>query len=110
MVTQGASLYSRIRFSSDLYSGILIKAATGVMPYDEAGMKQVMRTVYSYELPNRNAFAAGDNNVDDGDFVEYSRNTLLSSYLFDDATMRANLEYYKKSYSRFDSYYIRKER
>ena len=105
MVTQGASLYIRIRFSSDLYSGILIKAATGVMPYDEAGMKQVMRTVYSYELPNRNAFAAGDNNVDDGDFIEYSRNTLLSSYLFDDATMRANLEYYKKSYSRFDSYY-----
>ena len=105
MVTQGASLYIRIRFSSDLYSGILIKAATGVMPYDEAGMKQVMRTVYSYELPNRNAFAAGDDNVDDGDFIEYSRNTLLSSYLFDDATMRAHLEYYKKSFSKFDSYF-----
>ena len=105
MVTQGASLYIRIRFSSDLYSGILIKAATGVMPYDEAGMKQVMRTVYSYELPNRNAFAAGDDHADDGGFIEYSRNTLLASYLFDDATMRANLEYYKKSYSKFDSYY-----
>ena len=105
MVTQGASLYIRIRFSSDLYSGILIKAATGVMPYDAAGMKQVMRTVYSYELPNRNAFAAGDNHADDGAFIEYSRNTLLSSYLFDDATMRANLEYYKKSFSKFDSYF-----
>ncbi|MBR5044318.1 MAG: hypothetical protein IKX66_03120, partial [Clostridia bacterium] len=105
MVTQGASLYIRIRFSSDLYSGILIKAATGVMPYDAAGMKQVMRTVYSYELPNRNAFASGDDHVDDGTFIEYSRNTLLSSYLFDDATMRANLEYYKRSYSRFDSYF-----
>ena len=105
MVTQGASLYIRIRFSSDLYSGILIKAATGEMPYDAAGMKQVMRTVYSYELPNRNAFAAGDDHVDDGTFIEYSRNTLLSSYLFDDATMRANLEYYKKSYSKFDSYF-----
>ena len=105
MVTQGVSLYVRIRFSSDLYSAILIKAATGVMPYDEAGMKQVMRTVYSYELPNRNAFAAGDDHVDDGGFIEYSRNTLLSSYLFNDATMRANLEYYKKSFSKFDSYY-----
>ena len=105
MVTQGASLYVRIRFVSDLYSAILIKAATGVMPYDAAGMKQVMRTVYSYELPNGNAFAAGDDNLDDGRFTEYSRSTLLTSYLFEDATMRANLEYFKKSYSRFDSYY-----
>ena len=105
MVTQGASLYIRIRFSSDLYSAILIKAATGVMPYDAEGMKQVMRTVYTYELPGQNAFASGDDHVDDGKFVEYSRNTLLSSYLFEDATMRANLEYYKRSYSRFDSYY-----
>ena len=105
MVTQGASLYIRIRFSSDLYSAILIKAATGVMPYNAAGMKQVMRTVYTYELPDRNAFASGDDHVDDGSFIEYSRNTLLSSYLFDDATMRAHLEYYKRSYSRFDSYF-----
>ena len=105
MVTQGVSLYIRIRFSSDLYSGILIKAATGEMPYDAAGMKQVMRTVYTYELPGRNAFASGDDHVDDGTFIEYSRNTLLSSYLFDDATMRAHLEYYKRSYSRFDSYF-----
>ena len=51
MVTQGASLYIRIRFSSDLYSALLIQAATGTMPYDAEGMKQVMRTVYSYELP-----------------------------------------------------------
>ena len=105
MVTQGASLYIRIRFVSDLYSAWLIKAATGTMPYNEEGMKQVMRTVYSYELPNNNAFAAGDDHLDDGRFTDVGRLALISSYLFDDATVRAQLEYHKTSYSQLNGYF-----
>jgi len=105
MVTQGVSLYIRIRFVSDLYSAWLIKTATGTMPYDAEGMKQVMRTVYSYELPKDNAFASGDDHLDDGRFTDVGRLALISSYLFDDATIRAQLEYHKTSYSELNGYF-----
>ncbi|MBR6481528.1 MAG: heparinase II/III family protein, partial [Thermoguttaceae bacterium] len=105
MVTQGASLYIRIRFVSDLYSAWLIKAATGTMPYNAEGMKQVMRTVYSYELPNKNAFTAGDDHLSDGLFPDVGRLALISSYLFDDATIRAQLESHKTSYSSLGGYF-----
>ena len=105
MVTQGVSLYIRIRFVSDLYSAWLIKAATGTMPYDAEGMKQVMRTVYSYELPKNNAFASGDDHLDDGRFTDVGRLALISSYLFDDATVRAQLEEHKSSYSQLNGYF-----
>ena len=109
MYPQGASLYVRLRFASDLYSALLVKTATGVFPYEsEANMKQVMRTVYSYELTTsgHKAFASGDDHSNDREFQDYGRNALLSSYLFDDATMRKLLEYNYWSYSEFyDSYY-----
>ena len=105
MVTQGVSVYIRIRFVSDLYSAWLLKAATGSMPYDEANMKEVMRTVYSYELPNENAFSSGDDKADDGtSLLDIGRLALISSYLFDDATIRAQLEYHKTSYSKFNGF------
>ena len=108
MYPQGSSLYVRIRFTSDLYSALLIKCATGVFPYEsEANMKEVMRTVYSYEwrkIGDKNyALASGDDQVAYGDFIDYGRASLLSSHLFDDATMRAQLEYFKWSYSKFNS-------
>ncbi|MBO4283109.1 MAG: heparinase II/III family protein [Clostridia bacterium] len=108
MVPQGTSLYVRIRFTSDLYSALLIKAATGTFPYaSESKMKQVMRTVYSYELPklggsNYHAFESGDNHTDDRDFQDYGRCALFASYLFNDQTMRAQLENGKWSCSVFD--------
>ena len=109
MYPQGTSLYVRLRFASDLYSAWLVKTATGVFPYaSEANMKQVMRTVYSYELTvsGHKGFASGDDHTDDWDFIDYGRNALLSSYLFDDATMRALLARHYWSYSYFyDSYY-----
>ena len=101
MYPQGVSVYIRIRFSSDLFSAWLLKAAVGAMPYDEEGMKQVARTYYCYELPDKKGFASGDNNAPVDDFIVGGRATLISSYLFNDATMRAQLEYYGESYSRF---------
>jgi len=109
LVPQGASLYIRIRFTSDLFSALLLKSATGESPYYEAGMAQVARTLYSYELPsinsNRNAFESGDNHTSDRGFQDYGRVALLSSHLFGDRTMRALLEYNKYSYSTFNTNY-----
>ena len=101
MYPQGVSVYIRIRFTSDLFSAWLLKAATGRMPYDEEGMKQVARTYYCYELPDKEGFASGDNSAPVDDFIVGGRATLISSYLFNDATMRAQLEYFGTSYSSF---------
>ena len=99
MSTQGVSLYLRIRFTADLYSAALIKAMSGSIPYDEEGMRQVMRTVYSYELPYGNSFESGDNRIGGKAFQDYGRASLISSYLFEDQTIRANLESHGYSYS-----------
>ena len=102
MYPQGVSLYVRVRYAADLYSAWLIKAMTGSIPYeDPAAMKQVMRTIYSYELPKNHAFASGDDHADDDEFQDYGRLALISSYLFDDAAIRAELEAHEKSYTKF---------
>ncbi|MBR6053244.1 MAG: heparinase II/III family protein [Clostridia bacterium] len=109
MVPQGASLYVRIRFTSDLFSALLLRAATGEIPYDEAGMQQVLHTVYAYELsayggmPRRGAFQSGDNHTTDSEFQNFGRAALIASHLFEDRTLRAQLEYFGWSYSKFDN-------
>ena len=104
MVPQGVSLYVRPRFSSDLFSAWLLGAGVGELPYDFDDMKRVMRTVYSYELPNGNGFASGDNHNPesyDGNYLNYGLPALISAYLFDDETMRAQLESGEKCYTKF---------
>ena len=108
MYPQGTSLYVRIRYTSDLYSAWLIKAMTGSIPYEsEANMKQVARTIFSHEWRSMNGtrygLASGDDQITYGDFINYSRVAMISSYLFDDATMRAQFEYFGKGYSSFDT-------
>ena len=105
MYPQGTSLYIQIRFAADLYSALLCRAATGSIPYDEADMKRVLRTAYSYELPGGCAFASGDDHTGDAPLVNLGQLALLSSYLFNDATVRAQLEYHEKSYSDFNGYF-----
>ena len=105
MYPQGTSLYIQIRFAADLYSALLARAATGSIPYDEADMKRVLRTAYSYELPGGCAFASGDDHTGDAPLVNLGQLALLSSYLFNDATVRAQLEYHEKSYSDFNGYF-----
>jgi len=102
MYPQGVSIYVRVRYAGDLYAAWLIKAATGTFPYEsEENMKQVMRTVYAYELPKGFGFQSGDDHTGDAEFQDFGRDALISSYLFNDSTMRAELEYHKKSYSSF---------
>ena len=102
MYPQGVSLYLQLRYAADIWSAWLIYGMSGTIPYDADDMKQVARTVYSYELPGRRTgFNTGDDHVPDGSFINYGRIALFSSYLFDDATMRALLEKTKYSYSDF---------
>ena len=103
MVPQGVSLYVRPRFASDLFAAWLLKAGVGELPYDAEGMRQVMRTVYSYELPDEYGFASGDDHDEtvDGNFFNYGLPALISSYLFEDETMRALLERGDKCYTKF---------
>ena len=107
MAPQGVSLYVQTRYGADIYSAWLIWAATGTIPYDEEDMKQVARTIFSHELPGTYngrfyvGFNTGDDHVPDGSFIDYSHIALISSHLFGDATMRAELEYYKSNYTTF---------
>ena len=103
MVPQGISLYVRVRYAPDLYSAWLLKAATGESPYDEEGMKQVMRSIYCYELPKGNGFAMGDSHETkiDGDFINYGLPAMMASYLFGDETIRAQLESRACCYTKF---------
>ena len=105
MYPQGTSLYIQLRFTADLFSALIVKAMSGVNPYDEDGMKQVARTTYSYELPAGWAFASGDDHTTDARFHDFGYIALLSSHLFGDATARALLEHGKKSYSDFGEYF-----
>ncbi len=107
MYPQGESLYVRIRYTSDLYSAWLIKAMSGSIPYDATDMKEIARTIYTYELKKINdryyALSSGDDQVPYGDFIDYGRVALISSYLFEDETIRAELEHFKYSYSKFNN-------
>ena len=108
MYPQGVSLYVQTRYGADVYSAWLIKAMSGSIPYASAdNMKQVARSIYSHELPGTYGgkyyvgFNSGDDHILDGSFINYTHIALISSFLFDDATMRAELEYYKTNYSTF---------
>ena len=106
MVPQGVSLYVRIRFDSDMFSALLLKAATGEIPYDTEGMRQVLHTVYSYELPStesRNSFQSGDDKAGDRGFQDFGRAALIASHLFNDRTLRAQFQNGKNGYSQFSS-------
>ena len=105
MVPQGASQYIQLRFAADLYSALLIKAATGVFPYaSEENMKQVMHTVYEYELMKtpvgpdgkptggKMMFASGDGSLAEKKLPNYGTCSLLASHLFNDRIARAFLE------------------
>ena len=104
MVPQGISLYVRGRYTSDLFAAWLLKAGVGEIPYNADDMKRVVRTIYSYELPDGNGFASGDNHSPasiDGNFLNYGLPALISSYLFGDETIRAQLESREGAYTKF---------
>jgi len=99
-VPQGLSDYLTIRYSSDLWSAWLVKAATGTFPYNAANMKQVVRTAYSNVTNGTNrVFEEGDDEGRSG--AETLRQMalcgMISGYLFDDDTAM--------SWAAYSSYY-----
>ncbi len=106
MVPQGVSQYVQIRFAADCYSALLIKAMSGSLPYDEEGMHRVIRTIHSYELPSEFTFASGDGSNTTSlnqikKVMEFGMASMITSHLFNDATIRAIYENGKYSYSIF---------
>ncbi|MBR6052474.1 MAG: hypothetical protein IKP55_01655, partial [Clostridia bacterium] len=106
MVPQGVSQYVQIRFASDCYAALLIKAMSGSLPFDEEGMHQVILSIHSYELPNEFTFASGDGSNTTSvnqikKVMEFGMASMITSHLFGDATVRAQFEYGKYSYSIF---------
>ena len=103
---QGVSIYLSLRFAADLWSAWLLKSATGDMPYDADGMKQVLHTVYSYVVDGANRFfEEGDDEARDGveNMKQFATAALISAYLFDDPTAMswadfANYSYIEKPY------------
>ncbi|MBO4284597.1 MAG: heparinase II/III family protein [Clostridia bacterium] len=98
MVPQGTSQYIQIRFAADLYSALLIEAATGAFPYaSRDNMKQVMHTVYEYALMKdteggKMMFGSGDGSYAGRKLGNFGTCSLLASHLFDDSNARAYLE------------------
>ena len=101
MVPQGVSLYIRGKYSSDLFSAWLIEAMSGTYPYDYDNMKQVARTIFSYQIHDNVGFDSGDDHAPDGSFIDHGLIALYSSSIFNDSTMRAQLESAAGSYTQF---------
>ncbi|MBP5349330.1 MAG: heparinase II/III family protein [Clostridia bacterium] len=106
MVPQGVSQYVQIRFASDCYAALLIKAMSGSLPFDEEGMHRVILSIHSYELPNEYTFASGDGSNTTSvnqikKVMEFGMASMITSHLFGDATVRSQFEYGKYSYSIF---------
>ena len=98
---QGVSVYLSLRFAADLWSAWLLKSATGDMPYDADGMKQVMHTVYSYVVNGANQFfEEGDDEARDGaeNMRQFATAALISAYLFDDSTAMSWADFANYSY------------
>ena len=101
---QGISVYLSIRYCSDLWSAWIMKTATGKIPYDEANMKQVMRSVYSRIVDGGSTFfEEGDDEArtHQENLYQFSLAAQISAYLFKDATVAAWAKYSDYSYTPF---------
>ncbi len=100
---QGVSVYAPWRHLADLYSAWLLKAATGVMPYDET-MENVLPSLFATETIDKRAFPSGDGTAGATGIAVSSRlsaGAMINSYLFDNGAMRAQAKYYGSGFSSF---------
>ena len=95
MYPQGLSVYINIRFTSDVWSALLMKSAVGSIPY-EGNMAAVMHSVYSRVVDGKSeVFDEGD---DDGRNGTYNMGVLAFAgtalaYLYNDSTCMAWADY-----------------
>lgn len=86
---QGLSNYLPIRYTSDLWSAWLLKSATGKNPYNEADMKNVMKSVYAnFIYATTYAFEEGDSEGRSAKqkTLNLALPAMMSAYVLDDAT------------------------
>ena len=99
---QGISVYLSLRYCADLWSAWIMKSATGKIPYDEANMKQVMRSIYTRIVDGKNTFfEEGDDEArtHQENLRQFSLPAQISAYLFKDATVAAWAKYSDYSYT-----------
>ena len=110
---QGISTYLPIRFGSDLWSAWLLQIATGNFPYNQANMKQVMRSAYAHieqgvaDNTKTVIFSEGDHQGRSGKeaMKQMALPSMISAYLFNDSTAMSWADF--ADYSYFTStYYI----
>ena len=93
MYPQGLSVYVNIRFTSDVWSALLMKSAVGSIPYN-GSMAAVMHSVYSRVVDGKiDFFDSGD---DDGRTTTIKSMTFTSmalAYLYNDSTCMAWADY-----------------
>ena len=93
MYPQGLSVYVNIRYTSDVWSALLMKSAVGSIPYN-GSMAAVMHSVYSRVVDGKiDFFDSGD---DDGRTTTIKSMTFTSmalAYLYNDSTCMAWADY-----------------
>ncbi len=106
---QGLSNYLNIRFTSDLWSALLLQAATGANPYDAENMKEVMHSVYARNISGTaEMFSEGDNELKSGAELlrSFALPGLMSAYLFGDSMAATWAEDRDYSYTSAYLYFI----
>lgn len=89
MYPEGVSIYAPFRFLGDLYSAWMLQSALGENPYsDEMARVSVSMTAHIFAADGQ-MFSTGDGNVEYMNSYMTPMCALVSSYLYDDADMRA---------------------
>ena len=99
---QGISVYLSLRYCADLWSAWIMKSATGKIPYDEANMRQVMRSVYSRIVDGKYTFLEEGDDEDrthQENLKQFALPAQISAYLFKDPTVAAWAEYADYAYT-----------
>ena len=116
---QGISNYIPIRFGSDLWSAWLIETATGKFPYaSKANMQQVMHSVYAHTTKQVSdngktvIFSEGDHQGRSGKeaMKQLALPSMISAYLFNDATAMGWAEFAEYAYFPATYYMILKSK
>ena len=103
MYPQGTQ-YNSQRFHCDLYSAALIKAISGKIPYDEAGMRDTVYGLFATvsDVDGRGTFLVGDiRRTNTQILARAGECAMIASYLFDDPILRGLAQWRENGFSKF---------
>ena len=102
-IAQQGTGYATARHIADLYSGWLLKVATGTNPY--VGMENTVRSFIGYEFKPGYIFNDGDGTGDSKTASSFTSMALITAYLYEDAEMLAHVNFYWGTSTAFGSGY-----